>query len=61
MTEVDGKNLDSMSERILMVATKDLKTGRRHVKGWESIEIKKISYDFKKTSIFLSKEFWNSA
>ncbi len=41
LTEVDGKNLDSMSERILMVATKDLKTGRLHVKGLESIEIKK--------------------
>lgn len=40
--EADGKSLVDSSERILLIATKDFKTGRRHVKGLQSIEIKKI-------------------
>jgi hypothetical protein len=40
--EADGKSQAESSERILLIATKDFKTGRRHVKGLQSIEIKKI-------------------
>lgn len=40
--EADGKSLKDSSEKILMIATKDFKTGRRHIKGLQTIEIKKI-------------------
>ena len=40
--EADGKSQTESTERILLIATKDFKTGRRHVKGLQSIEIKKI-------------------
>ncbi len=40
--EADGKSQAESTERILLIATKDFKTGRRHVKGLQSIEIKKI-------------------
>lgn len=40
--EADGKSQTESTERILLIATKDFKTGRRHVKGLRSIEIKKI-------------------
>lgn len=40
--EADGKSQAESNERILLIATKDFKTGRRHVKGLQSIEIKKI-------------------
>lgn len=40
--EADGKSLVNSTEKILLIATKDFKTGRRHVKGLQSIEIKKI-------------------
>lgn len=39
--EADGKSQAESTERILLIATKDFKTGRRHVKGLQSIEIKK--------------------
>ncbi|MCP9763956.1 hypothetical protein [Lacihabitans soyangensis] len=42
VTEADGKSQTDSSERILMIANKDFKTGRRHIKGLQSIEIKKI-------------------
>lgn len=42
VTEADGKSQADSSERILMIATKDFKTGRRHIKGLKSIEIKKV-------------------
>lgn len=42
VVEADGKSLKNGSESILMIATKDFKTGRRHVKGLQTIEIKKI-------------------
>ena len=42
VTEADGKSLEDSSERILFVASKDFKTGRRHVKGLETIEVKRI-------------------
>ncbi len=40
--EADGKNQTDSAERILLIAIKDFKTGRRHVKGLRSIEIKRI-------------------
>ncbi|MCU0327206.1 MAG: hypothetical protein MUF45_18565 [Spirosomaceae bacterium] len=42
VVEADGKSLRNGSERILMIATKDFKTGRRHIKGLQTIEIRKI-------------------
>lgn len=40
--EADNKSQAEAPERILLIATKDLMTGRRHVKGLKSIEIKRI-------------------
>lgn len=40
--EADNKPQGEVPERILLIATKDLMTGRRHVKGLKSIEIKRI-------------------
>ncbi len=42
ITEADGRLQADSSERILLIAIKDFKTGRRHIKGLKSIEIKKI-------------------
>jgi len=42
VVEADGKSLKDSSERILLIATKDFRTGRRHVKGLQSIEVRKI-------------------
>lgn len=42
ITEVNGKTQQDSPERILLMATKDVATGRRHVKGLASIEIKRI-------------------
>lgn len=41
VTEADGKPLDNTTERILLINTKDFKTGRRHIKGLESIEVRR--------------------
>ncbi len=40
--EADNKSHVEASERILLIATKDFKTGRRHIKGLKSIEVKRI-------------------
>lgn len=42
VTEANGKGEQDAPERILLIAAKDLMTGRRHVKGLASIEIKRI-------------------
>src|SRR6478609_1632115 len=42
ITEADNKKLTESSDRILIICTSDFKTGRRHLKGLESIEIKRI-------------------
>lgn len=42
ITELDGKKLKDMDQRIILSATSDLKTGRRHIKGLERIEVKRI-------------------
>lgn len=40
--EIDGKSMQHSSDGILMICTKDFKTGRRHIKGLQSIEVKRI-------------------
>jgi hypothetical protein len=40
--EADGKSQAESTECILLIATKDFKTGRRHIKGLQSIEIKRV-------------------
>jgi hypothetical protein len=40
VTEKNGKRIDAMDDSILMVSSKDFKTGRRHVKSLTSIEVK---------------------
>jgi hypothetical protein len=42
VVEADNKNQRDAPEKILLVSTKDFKTGRRHVKGLQSIEVKRI-------------------
>ncbi|HMP94864.1 MAG TPA: molybdopterin-binding protein [Phnomibacter sp.] len=41
ITHADGKSLQQEGESLLMIATKDKMTGRRHVKGLQSITIKR--------------------
>lgn len=40
--ETDNLSQKEAGERILLISTKDLMTGRRHVKGLKSIEIKRL-------------------
>ncbi len=40
VTEMKGKKLKQMEQRIVFISTADLKTGRRYIKGLRSIEIK---------------------
>lgn len=42
VVEADNKSQKDTAEKILLIATKDFKTGRRHVRGLQSIEIRKI-------------------
>ena len=42
ITEADNKKLSESSDRILVISTTDFKTGRRHLKGLASIEVKRI-------------------
>jgi hypothetical protein len=42
VTEINAKNQTESPERVLLISTKDFKTGRRHVKGLYSIEVKRI-------------------
>lgn len=41
VTEKNGKAISEMDDSILIVSTKDFKTGRRNVKGLASIEIRR--------------------
>ncbi len=41
ITEKNGKRIKDMDDSILMLSTKDFKTGRRHVKSLSSIEVKR--------------------
>lgn len=42
VTEMEGKKLKDMDRRILFMSTKDLKSGRRFIKGLKTIEVRKI-------------------
>lgn len=42
VVEADNKSQKDSTEKILLISTKDFKTGRRHIKGLQSIEIKRI-------------------
>lgn len=42
VTEMDGMPYKELDERILFISTADLKTGRRYIKGLQSIEVKKL-------------------
>jgi hypothetical protein len=42
VVEADGKSQRDAPEKILLISTKDFKTGRRHIKGLRSIEVKRI-------------------
>ena len=41
VTEREGKSLEVLPDAILMISSKDSKTGRRHVKALSSIEVKR--------------------
>ena len=40
VTEMQGKKLKSMEQRIVFISAADLKAGRRYIKGLRSIEVK---------------------
>jgi len=42
VTEANNQKQKDAPEKILLIATKDFKTGRRHIKGLQNIEIKRI-------------------
>ena len=42
VTERDGKPIEQMDDAILMVSSKDFRTGRRHVKSLSSIEVRRV-------------------
>ncbi len=42
VTEMDGKAAKDMEQRILLLAASDLKTGRRYIKGFERIEVRRV-------------------
>ena len=39
VTEMEGKKLKDLEQRILFISTADCKTGRRYIKGLEKIEV----------------------
>jgi len=43
VTELDGKKLKDMEERILFISAGDFNTGRRHVRGLAEIQIKRVN------------------
>lgn len=42
VTEMGGKKLKELDQRILFISTADLKTGRRYIKGLEKIDVKQV-------------------
>ena len=42
VVEADGKSQQDSNSNILLICTKDFKTGRRHIKGLKSIEVRRI-------------------
>ena len=43
IVEKDGKKLNDMSERILIITPSDFKTGRRHIKGLQKIVVGRVT------------------
>lgn len=42
VTEIDGKNIKDMEQRILFISTGYLKSGRRYIKALEKIQVKRV-------------------
>ena len=42
ITEMDGKNIREMEQRIAFISTADLKSGRRYIKALEKIQVKRV-------------------
>jgi len=42
ITETDGKTIDQMPQRILVMSLSDFNSGRRHLKGMARIEVRKV-------------------
>lgn len=42
VTEMEGKKLNDLGQRILFISTGDLKTGRRFIKGLEKIDVRQL-------------------
>lgn len=42
VTELEGKKLKELNQRIMFISTADLKTGRRYIKGLEKIEVRQV-------------------
>lgn len=42
VTEMEGKKLKDLEQRILFIATADLKSGRRYIKALEKIQVKRV-------------------
>lgn len=42
ITEMDGKPIEQMESRILVMSLSDINSGRRHLKGLAKIEVKKV-------------------
>ena len=42
VTEMEGKKLKELEQRIVFISTADLKTGRRYIKGLEKIEVRQV-------------------
>jgi tRNA U34 2-thiouridine synthase MnmA/TrmU len=42
ITEMDGKKLNDLEQRIPFISTADLKSGRRYIKALEKIQVKRI-------------------
>jgi len=43
ITEMEGKPIREMEERILFLSAGDLKTGRRYVRGLDHIDVKRVN------------------
>ncbi|MEO5775807.1 MAG: molybdopterin-binding protein [Flavobacterium sp.] len=41
VTEMEGKKIKDMEQRILFISTGDFKSGRRYIKGLEKIQVKR--------------------
>ncbi len=42
ITEMDGKSLEDLEQRIILLSSSDIQNGRRYIKGLEKIEVKQV-------------------